>query len=220
MCEDDRTVPILKMSNSGTSECKQEHFQNYEPEEPQFLVLLHRNRVRPISVKRCHLHLASTVSLCENGRSNSPRQVYNGPIYVNADTCMQMHNEGHGTVIIGEEEREFSGLKVEAPFHTQVLLGGSKEVSLTLDLLSTKMGCVPMTGKLWKGYGYNGPSHRLSPFAEPWFSTGNLVISLDEEQGFVDYEGKFISIPRVGKRLPFKEKNQNGKIPTIEHQSV
>ena len=178
MCEDDRTVPILKMSNSGASECKQEHFENYEPQEPQFLVLLHRNRVRPIPVKRCHVHLSSTVSLCENGQTNSPRPVYNGPIYVSSDTCMQMHDEGHGTVVIGEEQRKFSVLKTEAPFHTQVLLGGSTEDN------STKMGCVPMTGQLWKGYGYGGPLHRLFPFAEPWFYTGNLVISLDVEQGF------------------------------------
>ena len=64
ICQDDRTVPILKMSNSGASECNQEHFENYKPQAPQFLVLLHRNRVRSIPVNRCHVHLSSTVSLC------------------------------------------------------------------------------------------------------------------------------------------------------------
>ena len=51
----------------------------------------------------------------------------------------------------------------------------------------------------------------MFPFQEPWFSTGDLVITLDVEQGFVDYEQEFVSIPRIGKRLPFGEKDQEGK---------
>ena len=34
MCQDDRTTPILTMSNSGVSECTQENFENYQPLAP------------------------------------------------------------------------------------------------------------------------------------------------------------------------------------------
>ena len=213
MCQDDRTTPILTMSNSGVSECNQENFENYQPQAPQLLVLLHRNRVLPVPINRCHAHLSSTVALCENGRTNSHRPVYNGPVHINATTCQQMHENGAGTIIIGEEEREFSGLSTEAPFHAQILLGGSTEDN------TTKMGCVKMTGQLWLGYGYEGPVHRMFPFQEPWFSTGDLVITLDVEQGFVDYEQEFVSIPRIGKRLPFGEKDQEGK-RIVKHQNI
>merc|ERR1711892_555272 len=122
-------------------------------------------------------------------------------------------------VNIGEEKREFVGLNTDGPLHTQILLGGSKENSLTLDLLSPKMGCIPMTGKLFRGYDYDGPAHKLKPFKEPWFSTGNLMISLDEEQAFIDHEGGFITVPRVGRRMQFEERDRNGKVPTLVHQS-
>ena len=39
------------------------------------------------------------------------------------------------------------------------------------------------------------------------------------EAGFVDYEQSFVSIPRIGKRLPFGEKDEQGR-RIVKHQNI
>ena len=66
LCEDRRTTQILTMSNSGVNECEEETFRSYQSYPVKEMTILHRNRITPIQVNRCHARLASVVALCQD----------------------------------------------------------------------------------------------------------------------------------------------------------
>ena len=194
-CADPDTTPIARMSTREMGLCKEETFSTYKEEEMGKMVVLARKRVSTITIRRCSVSVTVKMGHCSPKFKTvgSQSTVHKGAVLVSADMCAEMFRTGTGKVELGPDTLVLAGINVtSSPRHYTISLSGSR---------MTKQGCEPATREIFMGGDYPRKVETADAFV-----TGDIVVLVDEEQGYVDYSRRTVSVPRLGTHLDFKER--------------
>ena len=211
-CAASDSNPIMRLSNAGIKDCDKRDFQTYEEEKPTEFMLITRNRVKRVQVKRCSIQVHNKIATCIESVTGGFRTAFNGPVFISGEECQTLHEKGSLVLQLGPDVIKFEQISIERPLYEVMFLSSSN-----IDRSLPKNPCKQATKDIYFGPPAN--TNKSDIFWEHFTGSkyksalgfvvmADISISIDLEPAILNFEEKSLSIPKFGKILKYESSNE------------